>query len=61
LRSFAWQEGYGAFRIGISATDETVNYIRTQEEHHRHRTFQEEVELFLRKHGITFDSAMLED
>jgi REP element-mobilizing transposase RayT len=61
LRSFAWQEGYGAFSIGISATDETVNYIRTQEEHHRHRTFQEEVELFLRKHGMTFDSAMLED
>jgi len=61
LLSFAWQEGYGAFSIGISATDETVNYIRTQEEHHRHWTFHEEVKLFLRKHGMPFDSAMLED
>src|SRR5258708_4474132 len=35
LRNFAWQEGYGAFSIGISGVEETIAYIRTQEEHHR--------------------------
>ena len=48
---FAWQEGYGAFSIGISGLDETVIYIRAQEEHLRTRTYREEVEFFLRRHG----------
>ena len=26
-RHFAWQEGYGAFSIGISQVDVTVSYI----------------------------------
>src|SRR6266480_676342 len=38
LRSFAWQEGYGAFSISVSGIDETRAYIRDQEEHHRART-----------------------
>jgi REP element-mobilizing transposase RayT len=52
LRSqdFAWQEGFGAFSIGVSGIDDTVRYIQTQQEHHRTKTFQEEVELFLAKH-----------
>jgi REP-associated tyrosine transposase len=60
LRSFAWQEGYGAFSIGISGIDETRAYIRDQEEHHRTRTFHEEVIMFLRRHGLPFDESMLE-
>jgi putative transposase len=54
-RAFAWQEGYGAFSIGISQVDGTVSYIRSQAEHHRKRTFQEEFLAFLRKHGIEYD------
>jgi hypothetical protein len=50
----SWQEGYGAFSIGVSGMDETVVYIREQEEHHRKRTYREEVELFLRRHGLEF-------
>ena len=46
LRNVSWQEGYGAFSIGMSGIDETVAYIQRQEEHHRTRTFQQEVELF---------------
>jgi putative transposase len=60
LRSFAWQEGYGAFSIGISGIDETRAYIRDQEEHHRTRTFREEVIMFLQRHDLPFDNAMLE-
>src|SRR5213592_1645265 len=39
---FAWQEGYGAFSIGISQTNTTIAYIQNQREHHRKKTFQEE-------------------
>ena len=39
---FAWQEGFGAFSIGVSGLEDTVEYIRTQEEHHRHRSFRED-------------------
>jgi hypothetical protein len=54
-RTFAWQEGYGAFSVSISHVDATVAYIQTQEEHHRKKTFEEEFLTFLRKHGIEFD------
>jgi REP element-mobilizing transposase RayT len=51
LQGFAWQEGFGAFSIGISGVADTIRYIRTQEEHHRRKSFREELEIFLRKHG----------
>jgi putative transposase len=60
LRSFEWQEGYGAFSIGVSAIDSTVAYIRNQAEHHRHRTFRQEFQTMLRKHGFDFHEAMLD-
>ena len=57
---FAWQEGYGAFSIGVSGIEATVKYIRNQEEHHKHRTFREEVAAMLRKHGLDYDERMLD-
>jgi putative transposase len=53
---FAWQEGYGAFTVGISQKDDTIAYIRSQEEHHRKRSFEEEFVAFLKKNGIEYDS-----
>jgi REP element-mobilizing transposase RayT len=55
FHEFGWQEGYGAFSIGISQSDDTVAYIDNQAEHHRRRTFQEEFIAFLEKHGIEYD------
>lgn len=55
MRSFEWQEGYGAFSIGISAVDATVRYIRNQAEHHRMRSFREEFVAMLRRHGLDYD------
>jgi REP element-mobilizing transposase RayT len=52
---FAWQEGYGAFTVGISKKDDTIAYIRSQAEHHRKRTFEEEFVAFLKKHGVEYD------
>jgi putative transposase len=60
LRNMAWQEGYGAFSIGAAGIEATVAYIRNQEEHHRTRTFQEEMKSFLRRHGLEYDARMLE-
>ena len=52
---FAWQEGYGAFTVGISQQGNTIAYINGQAEHHRKRGFEEEFLAFLKKHGIEFD------
>jgi len=54
-RDFAWQEGYGAFSIGISQVDDTKRYIENQAEHHRVKTFEEEFIAFLERHGIEYD------
>ena len=52
---FAWQEGYGAFSIGVSQVDETTRYIHSQADHHRRMTFQEEFLAILARHGIDYD------
>jgi len=54
-RDFAWQEGYGAFTIGISQKNHTIAYIQSQAEHHRERSFEEEFIGFLKEHGIEYD------
>jgi len=59
MRSFAWQEGYGAFSVGISGVDATVTYINNQREHHRTRSFREEFMAMLQKHGFHCDESML--
>ena len=61
LRNFAWQQGYGAFSIGISQVPETVQYIEQQQEHHRTRTFKEEYLAFLKRHGSNLDETYLWD
>jgi REP element-mobilizing transposase RayT len=57
---FEWQEGYGAFSIGVSGVEDTTKYIQNQTEHHRKMTFKEEVEVFLRKHGMEYVERDLE-
>ncbi len=32
-----------------------VNYIKIQQEHHKKQTFEEELRLLLKEHGITID------
>src|SRR5207245_1723257 len=55
LSGFSWQEGYGAFTIGISQVERTRTYIQRQAEHHRVQTFEEEFIQFLTTHGIEYD------
>ncbi|MBA3700169.1 MAG: IS200/IS605 family transposase [Planctomycetes bacterium] len=54
-RTFAWQDGYGAFSIAQSQVEATVAYIRAQAEHHRERSFQEEFREFLTRQGMAWD------
>jgi putative transposase len=59
MRAFAWQEGYGAFSVGVSGVDATVAYIRNQAAHHRTRSFREEYVAMLKKHGFAYEESML--
>lgn len=43
---FSWQEGYGAFSVSPSQLDKVRNYIFRQEQHHSHKSFEEELRLF---------------
>jgi putative transposase len=52
---FFWQRGYGAFSVSPSQLDAVLQYVQTQEEHHRTRAFQEEYRELLRRHGVEFD------
>jgi putative transposase len=58
-RGFAWQEEYGAFSVSVSQLDKTVEYIKSQEAHHRKMTFQEEFLALLKKHRIEYDARYL--
>ena len=55
MRYFGWQTGYGAFSGSKSHIEPVELYIRTQEEHHRKLSFQEELLAFLKKQGIEYD------
>jgi putative transposase len=49
---FAWGRGYGVFSVSQSDVSRVANYIANQREHHRHRSFPEEYELFVKKYGL---------
>ena len=60
-RLFEWQEGYGAFSIGIGDIERTTNYINNQAEHHDKMDFKTEFRAFLKKHGIEYDERYIFD
>jgi REP element-mobilizing transposase RayT len=55
LPGFEWQEGYGAFSIGLAQVGATLAYIAGQQEHHQKRDYQAEFVAILKKHRIEFD------
>ena len=58
-KGFAWQEGYGAFSVSKSEEQKVINYINNQKEHHRKRSFQEELIQLLDEYGIEYDERYL--
>jgi len=56
---FRWQAGYGVFSVSESARTRVERYIRSQEEHHRQRSFREEFVALLDRHGIAYEPKYL--
>ena len=61
LHDFYWQNGYGAFSIGQSEFEVVRRYIANQEEHHRTRTFQDELRELFKQHAVEFDERYVWD
>ena len=53
--AFEWQKGYGAFSVSQSQVEKVTAYIRTQPEHHRRMTYEEEFMALLKKARIAYD------
>jgi REP-associated tyrosine transposase len=58
--SFAWQEGYAAFTVSPTARPTVRNYIANQEEHHRAKSFRQELVELLAKAAIEYDPKYLD-
>jgi len=52
IHDFAWQNGYGAFSVSNSKVQTIKSYILNQKEHHRFKTFKEEIESFVQNCGV---------
>ena len=60
-QAFHWQNGYGVFSVSHSNRDRVIEYIDGQKEHHRRRTFQDELREFFRRHEVEFDERYVWD
>ena len=60
-RKFFWQNGYAAFSIGQSGVSRLISYMETQKEHHKKRSFQDELRAFLRNYDVAYDERYLWD
>lgn len=59
-REFAWQAGYGAFTVSPTARAQVRRYIANQAEHHRVKSFREELAEFLQKAGVRYEDRYLD-
>ena len=60
MPAFAWQEGYVAFTVSATAREVVKHYIADQEEHHRAKSFREELVEMLHKAGVEYDPKYLD-
>ena len=54
-RSFGWQPGYFGVTVSPSHIERVRRYILNQEEHHQHKSFEEEYLEMLKLAGIEYD------
>ena len=52
ITKFAWQDGYAAFSVSSSKLEAVIKYIRNQEEHHKEKSFEEEVAEFMEQYDV---------
>ena len=60
-KAFAWQSGYGAFSVSQSNLDRVVDYVDSQQEHHRAKSFQDEFRALCRRHKLEIDERYVWD
>lgn len=58
---FYRQRGYGMFSVSPTHVAAVEAYIRSQEEHHRSQSFQDEFREFLKRYGIDYDERYVWD
>lgn len=58
---FDWQKGYGAFTNSHAQIDIIIQYIRSQQNHHKKKRFKEEYLEILRKNDIKYTDKYLFD
>jgi putative transposase len=56
----SWQEGYGGFTASHADKDRLIEYIKNQQEHHRVKSFVEELREMLVEAGVEFDEKYLD-
>jgi putative transposase len=61
LAKFAWQRGYAAFSGGPTDLQALIEYIESQETHHRKHDVQEEFRALLKKYGVECDERYMWD
>ena len=59
--NFYWQDGYGIFSINPTEIDVVARYIENQAEHHKEKTFQEELIAFFKKYKVEYNEKYLWD
>jgi putative transposase len=59
FRRFHWQDGYAAFSISKLDKERVRSYIANQREHHRHKSFREELIELLEEYGVEYDERYL--
>ncbi len=52
FKNFQWQSGYAVFSVSQSKKERVQRYILNQKEHHRYKSFEEELKVLLHKHEI---------
>ena len=57
--SFLWQLGYFSATVSPSQVETVTRYILNQEEHHRHKSFQDEYLDMLKLAGIQYDERVV--
>ena len=50
-----WAEGYGSFTCSYMDMGRLIDYIKSQQEHHRKKTFEDEYRSLLLESGIKID------
>jgi hypothetical protein len=58
---FGWQGGYAGFSVSKSLVEKTKKYIREQKEHHKNKSYKEELIVFLKLYDVDYDPQYLLD